>query len=165
MSLDADLLKQARLLATKDRARPIQASLRRAVSTAYYALFHLLVREATQRLLRGSALDRFRPGLARAFQHRAMRSASSSILSGGTLKGFGKIAVPTDLFAVAEAFVTLQEERHRADYDLSSPFTRTEALTFVEKAEYAFNCWRTVRKQASADIYLAALLTYGRGSE
>lgn len=165
MSLDADLLKQARLLATKDRARPNQASLRRAVSTAYYALFHLLVREATQRLLRGSALDRFRPGLARSFHHRAMRSASNAIVSGGTLRGFGKIVVPPDLLAVAEAFVALQEERHRADYDLTSPFTRTEAFTLVEQAEYAFKCWRTVRKQTSADIYLAALLTYGRASE
>lgn len=39
MSLHADLLKQARHLATKERRRPSQASLRRAISAAYYALF------------------------------------------------------------------------------------------------------------------------------
>lgn len=165
MSLDSDLLKQARLLATKDRARPKQASLRRAVSTAYYALFHLLVREATERLLRGTALSEYRPGLARSFQHRAMKAASSAIAAGGTLKGFGTLQIPADLLIVAESFVTLQEERHRADYDLGSQFTRTEALTLVSQAEYAFDRWRSVRKQAAADIYLAALLSYGRSSD
>lgn len=38
-----NLLAQAKLLATKEQSRPKQASLRRSVSAAYYALFHLLV--------------------------------------------------------------------------------------------------------------------------
>ena len=52
MSLQQDLLRQARDLATKEPRRPSQASLRRAVSAAYYALFHLLVDEAIGRLSR-----------------------------------------------------------------------------------------------------------------
>ena len=52
MSLQQDLLRQARHLATKEPRRPSQASLRRAVSAAYYALFHLLVDEAIGRLSR-----------------------------------------------------------------------------------------------------------------
>jgi uncharacterized protein (UPF0332 family) len=36
-----DLLQQAYDLASKEETDPKQASLRRAVSTAYYALFHL----------------------------------------------------------------------------------------------------------------------------
>jgi len=40
------LLEQAHHLAKRERNRPRQASLRRAVSTAYYALFHLLISEA-----------------------------------------------------------------------------------------------------------------------
>ena len=46
MSLAQDLLDQADHLVNMDGANPKQASLRRAVSTAYYALFHLLVDEA-----------------------------------------------------------------------------------------------------------------------
>jgi hypothetical protein len=42
MSFPNDLLEQARHLANREPKRPKQASLRRAVSTAYYALFHLL---------------------------------------------------------------------------------------------------------------------------
>lgn len=42
MSLPNELLAQARHLATKEPRRPRDASLRRSVSAAYYALFHLL---------------------------------------------------------------------------------------------------------------------------
>lgn len=38
-----DLLRQAERLAKLDPKRPRQANLRRAVSSAYYALFHFLV--------------------------------------------------------------------------------------------------------------------------
>jgi uncharacterized protein (UPF0332 family) len=41
-----DLLKQAVRLATLDIKKPKQANLRRAISSAYYAVFHLLVDEA-----------------------------------------------------------------------------------------------------------------------
>jgi uncharacterized protein (UPF0332 family) len=47
MPYPADLLEQAKHLANREKKRPRQASLRRAVSTVYYALFHLLVHEAT----------------------------------------------------------------------------------------------------------------------
>ena len=48
----ADLLSQAELLARKEPRRPRQASLRRAVSSAYYALFHFLVGEVSRFLTR-----------------------------------------------------------------------------------------------------------------
>ena len=41
-----DLLEQAARLARLDTQKPKQANLRRAISSAYYALFHLLVDEA-----------------------------------------------------------------------------------------------------------------------
>ena len=46
MNLAEDLLEQANHLARREKGKPKQASLRRAVSTAYYAAFHLLVAEA-----------------------------------------------------------------------------------------------------------------------
>ena len=53
MSLHDDLLGQARQLAAKEPKRPLQASLRRAVSASYYALFHLLVYHAARRMFPG----------------------------------------------------------------------------------------------------------------
>src|ERR1035438_6153633 len=46
MALADDLLEQAHHLAKREPKRPRQASLRRAVSTAYYSLFHLLISSA-----------------------------------------------------------------------------------------------------------------------
>lgn len=43
MSFALDLPDVARSLARLDEEPPRQATLRRAVSTAYYALFHLLI--------------------------------------------------------------------------------------------------------------------------
>jgi hypothetical protein len=47
MSLHDDLLIQAQQLAQWDPRRPKQVNLRRAISSAYYALFHLLSSETS----------------------------------------------------------------------------------------------------------------------
>jgi hypothetical protein len=73
MGLAQDLLQQADHLAAYEGANPSQASLRRAVSTAYYALFHLLVEEAGQRW---SGSSEARTGMERAFQHGPMKNTS-----------------------------------------------------------------------------------------
>src|SRR5258708_1560887 len=67
------LLEQARHLAHREKTRPRQASLRRSVSTAYYALFHLLISEATFNWKRADQ----RPLLARFFEHGKMRTSES----------------------------------------------------------------------------------------
>lgn len=54
VSLHGDLPAQARHLATCEPQRPRQASLPRALSSAYYAVFHLLIAESTSLLSNGS---------------------------------------------------------------------------------------------------------------
>ena len=110
MSLHADLLSQAEQLAGLDLRRPKQASLRRAVSSAYYALFHLLTSEA-------SAIYAAEPGLAarinRTLSHGEMKKASSMIANDKLPKSVqppgGGYSTPADLKVVANAFVSLQE--------------------------------------------------------
>ena len=72
MALASDLLEQAYHLARREPKRPRQASLRRAVSTSYYALFHLLISEATLNWRQSSQ----RAALGRYFQHGSMAKAS-----------------------------------------------------------------------------------------
>jgi uncharacterized protein (UPF0332 family) len=139
-----DLLAQARHLATKDVGTPEQASLRRAVSTAYYALFHLLVSEASALLASGDS--KLQELIARAFEHGDMYKACSTFKSGGSLPAivdahYGSVMAPPELKAVAQAFVDLQDARHDADYATHRGWTRTEALTEVERAEKAFEFW------------------------
>jgi hypothetical protein len=72
MPYPAHLLEQAKHLANREKKRPRQASLRRAVSTAYYALFQLLIHEAT---LNWRRVDQ-RALLARFFEHGKMKAAT-----------------------------------------------------------------------------------------
>src|SRR5437667_2139211 len=71
------LLEQAQLLTNLNQRRPRQASLRRAVSTAYYALFHLLISDACRSVVPGPASVLLRNQIARAFTHREMHIASN----------------------------------------------------------------------------------------
>jgi hypothetical protein len=71
--LSTDLLKQAKDLAKQDPNRPKDASIRRAISTAYYALFHFLLDEATEMLVGATQADkRLRHLLSRCFGHGRM---------------------------------------------------------------------------------------------
>jgi hypothetical protein len=72
MAYADDLLELAKNLAHLDPTNPRQACLRRAVSTAYYALFHLLISEATLNWAR----PELRSELGRFFGHGRMKSAS-----------------------------------------------------------------------------------------
>jgi len=143
-----------------------QANLRRAVSSAYYALFHLLAWEA-------SALYAAEPGMAarinRTHNHGEMKKASSMIANDKLPKavqpsGRG-YTTPLDLKSVANAFVRLQQARHEADYDLSRRFRRQEALDFVESARQAFDAWERVRRTDDARVYMACFHLWKRWDE
>src|ERR1700680_2065510 len=90
MAYHDDLLGQALHLVHKERRNPKQASLCRAVSTAYYALFHLLINEAVSNWSRVN----LRAALGRAFDHNipyaGVREQSSTPISNFVL--FFKLA-------------------------------------------------------------------------
>ena len=75
MAYHDDLLRQALYLVHKEPRNPKQASLRRGVSTAYYALFHLLIGEAVANW----NVVSLRAALGRAFDHGIMKAASNRI--------------------------------------------------------------------------------------
>jgi hypothetical protein len=128
---------------------PNQAALRRAVSTAYYSLFHLLVEYSVSNWNN----QPMRKTLARAFDHTIMKSASSRILD--------RKLFPTatdDLRNVANAFCQLQEGRHVADYDLSRDFLSVDALALIKKAEGAFKIWPSIKSDPITQEYLLLLL-------
>ncbi|MEX0711678.1 MAG: hypothetical protein WD278_04975 [Pirellulales bacterium] len=162
MSLPGDLLEQAKHLAKRESRRPRQASLRRSVSSAYYALFHLLVDEAAKMLVGGKPLQCL---VSRAFLHDEMKQASTSFAAGGLpphVLGLFTGAVPRDLQLVASVFVDLQEARHEADYKVDRIFTRSEVQALVSLGDQAFQAWKRVRVQEIAKVYLASLLLWKR---
>ena len=165
MSLHADLLKQARQLAVKEPRRPLQASLRRAVSASYYALFHLLIDEATRLMLAGPERAAPRHCLARAFGHAVMRQVardfSKNTVPAKLAPGLNGQPLQPELVRVASALVDLQGARHTADYNTARRFTRREVLDFVERAEQAFADWNSIRRSIQADTFLTGLLAFG----
>ncbi len=164
MGLPRDLLHQARSLARAEPKRPRQASLRRAVSAAYYSLFHLLTEDAVNRWIADTPDRRLlRARLRRAFGHSDMDKACKEMVKQGVGKlkpALGTAALPVELVRVAQAFVQLQQVRHDADYNLSKSFTRQEALDLIDLCDEAHTEWKTIRKSAAADVFCAALLAY-----
>ncbi len=141
--------------------RPRQVYLRRSVSAAYYAVFHLLMHEATQVLQLPNVPERrrWRRVLGRRLDHAEMRKAASGIAA-SNVRGIGPVASPPDLQLVAEAFVDLQGARHRADYDLNDPLTKEEAEGYIDVAKEAFEAWARVRQDAAAQLFLHLLPDY-----
>lgn len=162
MSLHEGLLEQSAQLATLDRRRPKQVNLRRAVSSAYYALFHLLSSEAA-----GLYAVEFelRARVCRTLNHAEMKRVSAQFAVNKLPKGIqpgGPYTTPADLRLVADAFLLLQQFRHEADYDHTRVFTRSEALSVVQRARSAFEAWGRVRKADDARLYLACFLLWDR---
>jgi len=105
----------------------------------------------------------------RTLNHGEMRKVSSMIANDKLPKALqppgGGYMTPADLKSVANAFVSLQQARHEADYDLSRRFRRQEALDFVESARQAFDAWERVRRTDDARVYMACFHLWKRWDE
>jgi hypothetical protein len=163
MALHHDLLEQSKHLARREPKRPRQASLRRSVSAAYYALFHLLAAEAAARLTPQQPV-RLRLQMRRAFTHQDMK-AVCKFFAQGALKSLPEStrhlisgAVESEIKSVAGLFVEMQEARHLADYDHTTSLMRAEALQTVKNVEQAFRDWQAIRTSTNATVFLAALM-------
>jgi len=153
-----DLLAQAGLLARLDPRRPNQANVRRAASTAYYALFHLLTSDGAERLARGPARNAHRELIRRRYDHSVMASVSKHFVE-ARAKWITDVILPSNaLKDVAGSLGDLQQERHAADYSLTVPFTRVRAQEAVGDAAHAFKQWLSIRRSPEADFYLLVML-------
>jgi hypothetical protein len=157
MAYHDDLLSQS--LQLVHTSPPTQASLRRAVSTADYAVFHLLIAEATSNWSNAS----LRTALGRAFDHGTMKTASNRTVQATASPGAGEDpTILAKLRNVAQTFSQLQEGRHFADYDLTTDLDPTDALNQVKSAEKVFITWPTIRDTLIAQRYLVSLVVKHR---
>ena len=159
------LLEQARVLAGfgAGRGRPRTINHRRAVSAAYYGLYHSIIGHVVQHVLPDPFADDDDRLLATRFINHADVNvvakwvggcaAPSGPVSGrpGGLpdngvwqlfstpasRGTRQAAVPSHLRTVVDAFPVLMDARHAADYDHLATFPKATAQGFVEEAEAA----------------------------
>lgn len=129
-----------------------QATLRRAVSTSYYALFHFLIDEACRNWVRTEQRGR----LARTFEHKQMSNASNRCAAKYTSSSAG--SPEWHLNFVASPFHQLQEKRHAADYDRSGALTSADVVLLTQLVEDAFASWRIIQHEQIAHDYLFSLL-------
>ena len=119
MSLPNELLDTAKYLLQRERTKPKQATLRRAISTAYYALFHLLIEEASAEFLRGKDSRKLQKVFRRVFEHTEMKEAAKSFANSALpdllANVLGTRTVSPDLQQVATIFMNAQNKRHQAD--------------------------------------------------
>jgi len=117
-----DLLKSAQDLVQSGNGKPRQSNLLRATSTIYYSLFHSLARCCADMMIGGSSSERSKLAwqqVYRALEHGFCKNACKH----------GKLAhFPQEIQDFANAFVTLQEKRHKADYD---PYEKTKKSTVL----------------------------------
>ena len=145
MAYHDELLQQAKELVHKNPNNPTQADLRRSVSSAYYALFHLLIFEACLNW----SNDISRPGLARMFDHGVMKKVSKKTTDASKMPYAGEDPVIVDkLRDFAGLFVQLQEQRHEADYNIKDEWTPTQALKEIITANRAFWTWQEIRTES-----------------
>ncbi len=130
--LDRDLLETARQLldAGQQRGRPRQANLRRAISTAYYAVFHALCRMCADAFVgtQGEVREAWRQ-VYRAVEHGLAKSRCAH--------GHFRDNFPNSAIKFCFIFTHLQEKRHESDYDPFVSFLRSdveEAITLAETA-------------------------------
>lgn len=163
MPLDPDeLLSQADALVGRTDAT--QADFRRAISTAYYALFHFCLTAAADMVL--GSHSRASTGYSlvyRSVDHARLRTLCKQ-LSGSAPQhdvaitpdgGFGKMA---DFARLAG---NLQEQRSFADYDPSKSYTANEALICISDAREAI-LWFGSCTAEQQDAFLTMLLFRAR---
>ncbi len=106
--------------------------MRRALSSAYYALFHCLARCCADTLVGGHGADRSKHAwrqVYRALEHGFAKNACKDSAVVGTF--------PQAIQDFADTFVTMQEKRHAADYDPSARFQKSEVLEAIEASDTA----------------------------
>ena len=167
MLLPSELLDVARLLAaTEDSVAPSDAQLRRSVSTAYYALFHTVLKAGADcfsfsKESNGSGYAI----LYRSYDHGRMKRVCDEIakpaLSPSMRRTLRRPAVYHRLRAFATAFVSLQQSRHVADYDPHVVLLIDDATEAIDEAERAIDDLLGSPPDEVFDI-LALLLAGGR---
>jgi hypothetical protein len=128
-----DWIEQAEYLASKEDGRPKEASLRRSVSTAYYALFHELNRTVANALVGSSTSWETYTPMYRMVDHLAAKEFFKRLQNRGS-EDFKLLGA-----AVAEigtSFVQLQDERLRADYNPEPyPHRRQDVVELIAQAK------------------------------
>lgn len=136
------LLELAGQIVRIGTGHPRQATINRAVSTAYYALFHALAGECAARLVgspRSPLYWQIVTPIHRSLDHGAARRVFERLTRDA--------AASSALKLIGRSFLDLQSARNAADYDPGTRYSRGEALDFIAQARQASDALRSMPKE------------------
>ena len=131
-----DLIDIGRHLAAEsvagDRGRPRQAWLRRAVSTAYYALFHAMARSCADMVAGATPASRSEAAWRQVYRSLEHGHARNQCKNKTVMEKF-----PGEIQRFGQTFVEMQGQRHSADYDPSVTYYRDEVMQLIDATQRA----------------------------
>ena len=146
------------LVEAGDRGRPRQANLRRAVSTAYYAMFHCLAVCCADLLVGGVGAERSEPAWRQAYRALEHGAARQRCNRTAIIQKF-----PVEIREFADRFAGMQQKRHRADYGPEARYDKDDVLqdiTDVAEAIARFQRVPVKDRRAFAVYLLLPLRSY-----
>lgn len=151
------LIEVALKLANADPKKPSRFQLRRAVSTAYYALFEGLC-AACADIFIGGKRDRETLGWLRIFRGVDHENARLACRQNELLK-----TLHPGISIFATQFIVLQDQRYKADYDPTSKYNRAEVLVMISEAKAALKDFEAAPKSDRRQFCAHALCKKRKG--
>lgn len=157
------LLEQAdKLVAPPPNGPPRQVDIRRAISSAYYAVFHLVAAAAADRYVGASRRAKAEYGLVyRSIDHRRLKELCVELSKQTPPKQYQQFIPATGMSPFfsrfAAAVVELQEQRHTADYDPMVRLKTANAQAAVKTARSAVQRFPKMSK-GSRDVFVSLLV-------
>ena len=157
-----NMLALAQELVFDDKIERDQESLRRAISSAYYAVFHVVLTEIADIFLGRDARGTSRYSLAyRSVDHRRIKQLCDDMDMAKLPEKYQKYLPPEgfgpELSAFGPQVVLLQEKRNAADYDPQFHATGSDATLAIDLARAAIANFLSVdleRRRAFASLIL-----------
>lgn len=147
-----DFLLAARDLLKAEEGQELrEANLRRACSTTYYAIFHTLCETCATLLIGDQSAEHAWAHVYRAPDHRDVKAKCKQADMIKRVQDF------------AGRFLTMQEKRHRADYEPSMPFSLSEVEADIEAAQGAIEAFCAVPERDRRAFVAFILLGKPRG--
>ena len=143
-----------------------QACLRRSVSTAYYAVFHLITGDSVALVCIDADESSVAHRLRRSLNHTDLKKVLASLI--GSVEYGQKRSVPSPIAmplqcmqALAETFIGLQKARETADYAFDQPVDSVKADQALANAEAVISEWQQLSvdlKQQFAQLLLLRVM-------
>ncbi|MEI4271111.1 hypothetical protein TEK04_05205 [Klenkia sp. LSe6-5] len=145
------------------QGRPKVVRLRRGISTAYYAVFHELLTRVVYEVVRPADWTAQAAAVSRWVTHQDLAALSKAATGSGNQALRDALApVSPGTERIAQAFLDLQDVRHRADYDDLFDVDKIAAVGWAEAARDAVDrSWDLVR---SRDLSYRRFLALGLGA-